>query len=136
MDIRLVFSSLTFMFVFYPWGEPVYILIMIFSTVFDYCNGLIIYKFKDNKKITKCVFLNSMIVNLGILGFFKYYNFFINNINHILHVNVATTSFPLPIGISFYTFQTMSYVIDLYFEKVEVQKNIISFGTYVTMFPQ
>ncbi len=53
MDIRLVFSSLTFMFVFYPWGEPVYILIMIFSTVFDYCNGLIIYKFKDNKKITK-----------------------------------------------------------------------------------
>ncbi|KGN03302.1 alginate regulatory protein [Clostridium novyi A str. 4570] len=159
----MVFSSLTFMFVFLPitlilyylspkslrnlviflaslvfyaWGEPIYILIMIFSTVFDYCNGLLIDKFKDNKKITRCVFLNSMIVNLGILGFFKYYNFLIGNINDILHINIATTSLPLPIGISFYTFQTMSYVIDLYFDKVEVQKNIISFGTYVTMFPQ
>ncbi|KGM96896.1 alginate regulatory protein [Clostridium novyi A str. 4552] len=159
----MVFSSLTFMFVFLPitlivyylspkslknlvmflaslafyaWGEPIYILIMIFSTVFDYCNGLLIDKFKDNKKITRFVFLNSMVINLGILGFFKYYNFLIGNINDILHINIATTNFPLPIGISFYTFQTMSYVIDLYFEKVEVQKNIISFGTYVTMFPQ
>ncbi|MCY6484120.1 MBOAT family protein [Clostridium aestuarii] len=122
--------------VFYAWGEPIYIFIMIFSTVFDYTNGLLIHKFRERRRIARLVFINSMVVNLGILCFFKYYNFIIYNINSLMHVNIDTPNLPLPIGISFYTFQTMSYVIDLYIGKVSVQKKIISFGTYVTMFPQ
>ncbi|CAG7839733.1 alginate regulatory protein [Clostridium novyi B str. ATCC 27606] len=159
----MVFSSLTFMFVFLPiilvvyylsprclrnliifiaslifyaWGEPIYILIMIFSTVFDYTNGLLIDRLRHKKRLCRFIFIDSMVINLAILSFFKYYNFIIANINNIMHAHIPSTDLPLPIGISFYTFQTMSYVIDLYFEKVEAQKNIISFGTYVTMFPQ
>lgn len=159
----MVFSSLTFLFaflpitiliyyivpkklrnlvllvmslVFYAWGEPIYILIMLFSTVFDYVNGLLIEKYRNRKGIAKGVFLNSVIVNLGILGFFKYYKFIIFNINSITGLNLPILDLPLPVGISFYTFQTMSYVIDVYLNKVKVQKSIISFGTYITMFPQ
>ena len=122
--------------IFYAWGEPTYIVIMIFSTVFDYTNGILIGKFRDRKGIKKAVFLNSIIVNLGILGFFKYYGFLIENINHIFNLSIVVKTLPLPVGISFYTFQTMSYVIDVYLDKVLIQKNIISFGAYVTMFPQ
>ncbi|WMJ80154.1 MBOAT family protein [Clostridium sp. MB40-C1] len=122
--------------VFYAWGEPVYILIMLFSTVFDYINALLIDKYRHKKLIPKLVFINSVVVNLGILSFFKYYNFFIGNVNDLFGLSIASQKLPLPVGISFYTFQTMSYVIDVYRNKVEVQRNIISFGTYVTMFPQ
>ncbi|MCY6958122.1 MBOAT family O-acyltransferase [Clostridium brassicae] len=122
--------------IFYAWGEPVYILIMLFSTVFDYINALLIERYRHKKLIPKLVFINSIIVNLGILSFFKYYNFLIGNINDLFGLSIASQNLPLPVGISFYTFQTMSYVIDVYRNKVEVQKNIICFGTYVTMFPQ
>ncbi|EJR91852.1 MBOAT family O-acyltransferase [Bacillus cereus] len=122
--------------IFYAWGEPVYIVIMIFSTIFDYFNGVLIGKYRDRKGITKAIFINSIIVNLGILAFFKYYGFVMDNINTIFNLNIQVESLPLPVGISFYTFQTMSYVIDVYLGKVQAQKNIISFGTYVTMFPQ
>ncbi|MFE6139412.1 MBOAT family O-acyltransferase [Bacillus sp. NPDC057893] len=122
--------------IFYAWGEPVYIVIMIFSTIFDYANGILIDKYKNRKGITKAIFINSIIINLGILGFFKYYGFVVDNINTIFNLNIQVETLPLPIGISFYTFQTMSYVIDVYLGKVQAQKNIISFGTYVTMFPQ
>ncbi len=123
-------------FVFYAWGEPIYILIMIFSTVFDYVNGLLIEKYKNQKIVTKSIILLSMTVNLGILCFFKYYGFIIANINVIFNLSMKSTHLPLPIGISFYTFQTISYVIDVYRGEVCAQKNIISFGTYVAMFPQ
>lgn len=122
--------------IFYAWGEPVYIVIMIFSTIFDYINGVLIDKYRDRKGITKAIFINSIIINLGILGFFKYYGFVVDNINTIFNLNLPVETLPLPVGISFYTFQTMSYVIDVYLGKVQAQKNIISFGTYVTMFPQ
>ncbi len=122
--------------IFYAWGEPVYIVIMIFSTIFDYFNGVLIDKYRDCKGITKAIFINSIIVNLGILAFFKYYGFVVDNINTIFNLNIQVETLPLPVGISFYTFQTMSYVIDVYLGKVQAQKNIISFGTYVTMFPQ
>ncbi|PEP91961.1 MBOAT family O-acyltransferase [Bacillus toyonensis] len=122
--------------IFYAWGEPVYIVIMIFSTIFDYFNGVLIDKYRDRKGITKAIFINSIIVNLGILAFFKYYGFVVDNINTIFNLNIQVETLPLPVGISFYTFQTMSYVIDVYLGKVQAQKNIISFSTYVTMFPQ
>ena len=122
--------------IFYAWGEPIYITIMLFSTVFDFFNGLAIEKYRDNKKISKIVLINSLVVNLGLLGFFKYSGFFVDNINAIFGADLSVKSLPLPLGISFYTFQTLSYTIDVYLDKVPVQKNIINFGTYVTMFPQ
>lgn len=111
-----------FSLVFYAWGEPIYILLMLFSTVLDYSCGLGIdyWKKKGNISLTKLFLLVSIITNLGLLGFFKY----------------SGLDLPLPIGISFYTFQTMSYTIDVYLGKTQVQKNIVSFGAYVTLFPQ
>ncbi|PEF33613.1 MBOAT family O-acyltransferase [Bacillus wiedmannii] len=159
----MVFSSLIFLFVFFPitlliyylapnrlrnlilfavslifyaWGEPIYITIMLFSTVFDFVNGLLIAKYKERKKLATIIFINSLVVNLGLLGFFKYAGFFADIFNSMFHLNIEVTQLPLPIGISFYTFQTMSYVIDVYLGKTQAQKNIISFGTFVTMFPQ
>lgn len=127
-----------FSLLFYSWGEPVYILIMLFSTVFDYANGLMIDRFYSKGKCsaTKMVLICSVVVNLGILGFFKYHNFFIENINALFGSNLLLINIALPIGISFYTFQTMSYTIDVYRREVSAQRNIISFGAYVTMFPQ
>ena len=124
--------------IFYAWGEPVYILIMLFSTVFDYVNGLLIDKFqKENKnRYAKIVLIVSVVGNLSILGFFKYSNFLITNLNSLFHFDLSLLSIALPIGISFYTFQTMSYTIDVYKKNVEAQKNLISFATYVTLFPQ
>lgn len=124
--------------IFYAWGEPVYILIMLFSTVFDYVNGLLIDKFQKEKKnrYAKIVLIVSVVGNLSILGFFKYSNFLITNLNSLFHFDLSFLSIALPIGISFYTFQTMSYTIDVYKKNVEAQKNLISFATYVTLFPQ
>lgn len=122
--------------IFYAWGEPVYILIMIFSTVLDYSCGRVIHAFRDHKVLPKLALVTSITVNLGMLGFFKYADFFITNVNHFLETPLDLLKIALPIGISFYTFQTMSYTIDLYKGKINVQKNIISFGAYVTMFPQ
>ena len=131
--LLLVFSLL-----FYGWGEPKYILIMLFSTVFDYCNGLAIGRFRrrQRKKGAKGVLILSVVGNLAILGFFKYTDFAINNINGLLGTAIPALGLLLPIGISFYTFQTMSYTIDVYRGLVPPQRNIIDFGAYVTLFPQ
>ncbi|WP_332841583.1 MBOAT family O-acyltransferase [Paraclostridium bifermentans] len=109
---------------------------MMFTTVFDYLIGLLINKYRRNKIKSKRIFIFAVLVNLGILGFFKYYGFVIENINSVFSLNIGYNQLPLPIGISFYTFQTLSYVIDVYLDKVKVQKSLISFGLYVTMFPQ
>ncbi len=124
--------------IFYAWGEPVYILLMIFSIVYNYVCGLEMdyYKKRGNQKAAKLAFIMSVVVNLGILGFFKYYGFLLENINAVLPIEIPYRELALPIGISFYTFQTLSYVIDVYLDKVAVQKNIIYFGTYISMFPQ
>lgn len=121
--------------VFYAWGEPVYVFVMIFSICFNFACGLLIEKFQHNKN-SKIVLIISLIINLGILGFFKYYGFLIDNLNFVFGINLSVKEYALPVGISFYTFQALSYVIDVYLGKVPIQKNIISFGTYITMFFQ
>lgn len=130
----LFFSSL----VFYAWGEPVYVLLMLFSTVVDYINGRLVYRFKNNNQTTKAkiVVISSMVINLGLLGFFKYADFFIGTVNGLFGTSIEFLNVALPIGISFYTFQTMSYTLDIYMNNEEPQKNIINFGAYVAMFPQ
>ena len=131
--LLLVFSLL-----FYGWGEPKYILIMLFSTVFDYCNGLAIGHFRTagKPKGAKAVLVVSVVGNLSILGFFKYTDFAITNLNGLLGTAIPALGLLLPIGISFYTFQTMSYTIDVYRGVVPPQRNIIDFSAYVTLFPQ
>ena len=123
---------------FYAWGEPVYVLIMLFSTVFDYTNGRLIEYFQNKNRPgkAKVVLVIDLVGNLGILGFFKYADFVIGNINSITGAGLTLLHIALPIGISFYTFQTMSYTIDVYRKVVPAQHNIIAFATYVTLFPQ
>lgn len=132
--ILLIFS----LFFFYAWDMPLYSLIMVFSTVFDYFNGIAIERFrnKGNEKATKVMLIISLVGNLAILCFYKYTNLFVTGINSILSTNIPLLNLALPIGISFYTFQTMSYTIDVYLSNCSVQKNIVNFATYVTMFPQ
>lgn len=123
---------------FYSWGEPVYVSIMLFSTIFDYGNGLAIEKCLSSgrKRAARAVLLLSVAGNLGILGFFKYSNFFIEIINAAGGTDFPLLELSLPIGISFYTFQTMSYTIDVYLGQAGAQKNLVQFGAYVAMFPQ
>lgn len=121
---------------FYSWGEVKYFPIMIISVIVDYCAGQGIKRF-GNKKIYRRLFLTmSLVVNLGMLFFFKYSNFFINNINALTGLAIPTISLALPLGISFYTFQTLTYTIDVYFNKVEPEDNIINFAAFVVLFPQ
>ena len=124
-----------FYLVFYAWGEPIYVLLMLFSIVINYFLALIIDK-KQKKYQRKGLLILAIIINLSIIGFFKYGDFFINNINMLFHSSIPNLNLGLPIGISFYTFQILSYVIDVYTKKVKVQKNIIYLGTYVALFPQ
>lgn len=123
---------------FYAWGEPVYVVLMLFSTVVDYTHGLLVHWFKEKGQTgkAKVVVFSSVVINLFLLCFFKYSDFLIQNINHIFGTSIAALNLGLPIGISFYTFQTMSYTIDVYRGDAKVQTNIISFGTYVALFPQ
>lgn len=124
--------------IFYAWGEPVYVLVMLFSTVFDYTNGRLIEHFKKKEHLgkAKAVLVIDLCGNLAILGFFKYADFVIGNINSITGAGLSLLNIALPIGISFYTFQTMSYTIDVYRGEVAAQHNILTFATYVTLFPQ
>lgn len=121
---------------FYAWGEPIYVSIMLFSTLLDYTCGRIIHHYRNHSFLPKIGLGISLLGNLGLLCYFKYANFFITNINTALGNSWKLIGLTLPIGISFYTFQTMSYTIDLYRGKISVQKNMINFGAYVTMFPQ
>jgi len=127
---------LIFSLVFYAWGEPVYIVLMIFSSIVDYTNGRMIEKYRDRNILPKVFLIVSVIVNLSLLGFFKYSNFLVENINSIFNISIAHEELRLPIGISFYTFQTMSYSIDVYRNKVKAEHNFVNFMAYVSMFPQ
>lgn len=124
-----------FSLIFYAWGEPVYVVLMVFSTVLDYTCGRLVEKHRGTSK-QKVGLIISICVNLGLLFFFKYTDFFIGTINGIFGASIPQLNLPLPIGISFYTFQTMSYTIDVYRGDAKMQKNIISFGAYVSLFPQ
>jgi len=159
----MVFSSLTFLFAylpivlavyylvpmrwrnlvlllvslfFYGWGEPVYVLVMIFSILMNWIFGNFISRYRDSdRKKAKHFLVGCIVVNLALLGFFKYWDFFASNLNH-LGLSLPILRLSLPIGISFYTFQTMSYPIDLYRKQTDPQKSLVSFGAYVCMFPQ
>ncbi len=124
--------------IFYGWSEPLYIFIMIFSICVDYVCGYLVWEHQDTcPKKAKYALIASVVLNLGVLGFFKYFDFFVINLAKIpVFSGLKPLGITLPVGISFYTFQTMSYTLDIYFKKAKVQKNIFSFGTYVTMFPQ
>lgn len=121
---------------FYAWGEPVYVLIMLLSAAIDYCAGRLMDRFDSNKNIRKATLLVSVVMNLSLLGIFKYGSFFIGSVNGIFGSAIPDPGLPLPIGISFFTFQSMSYTIDLYRRNIKVQKNFIDFAAFVTMFPQ
>ena len=130
-NIVLLVASL----VFYAWGEPKWIVVMIITSFVDFVAGKLIDKYKGTKK-AKLFLALSIILTLGALIVFKYMNFLTHNLNLLPFVNVKETSIALPIGISFYTFQVMSYVVDVYTGKVEVQKKYYKLLLYVSMFPQ
>ena len=128
---------LLFSLFFYAWGEPRYIVLMLVSICLNYLFGLAIEKAGEKKRLRTGLLWLCVAVNLGLLGYFKYFNFFLQIGNRLFGKEVlAYRDIALPIGISFYTFQTLSYIIDVYKGVVPVQKNFVSFGAYVTMFPQ
>ena len=131
-NLALLLTSL----VFYGWGEPIYISIMVLSILIDYTHGLLVEKYRSRDKLARWFVAESVLLNLGLLGFFKYWDFFAANLSLIPGVSIPTLGLPLPIGISFFTFQTMSYTIDVYRQDAPAQRNMVSFGAYVTMFPQ
>jgi Predicted membrane protein involved in D-alanine export len=127
---------LIFSLIFYAWGEPLYILLMLFSTLLDYTNGRLMERF-GTTKCRKTLFLCcSICINLLILAFFKYADFVVSLVNSILGTQIALPGIHLPVGISFYTFQTMSYIIDLYRGEVKAEHSYAAYLTYVSMFPQ
>ena len=131
-NLALLLTSL----VFYGWGEPIYISIMVLSILIDYTHGLLVEKYRSRDKLARWFVAESVLLNLGLLGFFKYWDFFAANLSLIPGISIPALGLPLPIGISFYTFQAMSYLIDLYRGDVPVQKSLVAFGTYVSLFPQ
>ena len=132
-NLVLLIASL----IFYSWGEPKYFPIMIASTLVDFFASQTIEHNRGSKRICRAALAFSMIFNLGSLFFFKYTNFFISNINNFTGLSIPLMrDLVLPLGISFYTFQTMSYTIDVYWNKVKAENNIINFGAFVTLFPQ
>ncbi len=133
-NLALLATSL----VFYGWSEPTYIWIMFLSIAIDYTCGRIVGKYRQtHPQKAKAALIASIALNLSILGFFKYIDFIIENLSYIpIFSRLEPLGVALPVGISFYTFQTMSYTLDVYLGEAKVQKNIASFGAYVTMFPQ
>ena len=127
----LLISSL----IFYGWGEPKYILLVLLSILVNFILGLLIERCTGTKK-AKFWLLLSVIFSLTMLGYFKYADFFIENFNTITELSLPVLNIALPIGISFYTFQILSYTIDIYYKRIKAQKNIIYFATYVVLFPQ
>lgn len=125
----LLISSL----IFYFYGEPIYILVMLGSILSAYIHGILIEKYQNYKKI---FLVTSIIISLGSLIIFKYSDFILNNLNLIFNTKLALLNLALPIGISFYTFQILSYIIDVYNKKVPAQKSLIKLATYVSLFPQ
>ena len=131
-NLFLLIASL----VFYAWGEPKYVLLMMLSITINYVFGLLMEKNRQNTRRLKLMLVLSVVIDLALLCFFKYTDFVISNINAAFDTGFDLLKLALPIGISFYTFQAMSYTIDVYRGDVKVQRNIIDFGMYISMFPQ
>ena len=130
------FALLVLSMIFYAWGEVRYLPIMVVSILVDYFCGQGIKRWGQKPALRRMFLIFSMVLNLGMLFFFKYTNFFLENISAITGLALPQLSLTLPLGISFYTFQTMSYTIDVYRGKVEAEDNIIDFGAFVVLFPQ
>ena len=128
--VLLVFSLL-----FYAAGEPVYISLLLLSSILNYIYALLVEKFRGRCG-AKIALVSSIVCNLLLLGFFKYADFLIGAVNGLLGTDIPLLKIPLPIGISFFTFQTMSYVIDVYRGEVPAERNIVMLGAYVSLFPQ
>ena len=160
---RVVFSSLVFLFaylvitlliyyitprkfrnlflffinlVFYGWGEPTLVLLMVFNIFFNYLGGFLVDRFRQDKRKKKLFLILTIVLDIGILAVFKYTGMITDTLNMLPFLNIPDLQISLPIGISFYTFQTMSYVIDVYRDDAPVSKSFINFGTYVALFPQ
>lgn len=132
-NVLLLIASLFF----YAWGEPVYVLIMLLSILLNYCFSLVVDKFDGQKEKQKTVVVISVIANLGILFVFKYAGFVVRNLNLLCGENlIPEPQLALPIGISFFTFQALSYVIDVYRKDAPVEKNPFYLGLYISFFPQ
>ncbi|EML9735206.1 MBOAT family protein [Bacillus cereus] len=131
-NIVLLFFSL----VFYAWGEPIYVFLMLFSILVNYWFGILLGNSRFTNGQRKLLLTFAIVMNIAILGYFKYANFLVDNINSILHTNIVLEKIPLPIGISFFTFHAMSYIIDIYKKKVDAQRNIFELALYFTVFPQ
>lgn len=129
---------LVFSLFFYGWGEPVYIALMLVTILVDYVGGILVAKYlPTSKKKAKAAMIAAIVINLTFLGFFKYWDFFMTALSALPFVpTLPTLGVTLPVGISFYTFQSLSYVIDVYRGDGRVQKNPATFGTYVVLFPQ
>lgn len=125
---------------FYAWGEAGYVSVMLVSIGLNYVSGLLIFKYQENKFISTLYLLLSLILNIGILVYFKYYNFILDNIDSLFtDVKISHNqqeSIHLPLGISFFTFQAISYIVDVYRKEVPAQKNILNLGLYISLFPQ
>ena len=131
-NVALLIGSL----IFYSWGEPVYVFLMIYSMFFNYFMAFQIRKEQSGGGSGRRNLLFTIIVNLAMLGFFKYFGFLMDTFNGIFHTNIHYTVLALPIGISFYTFQALSYIFDVYRNKVKPQSNLIKFALYLSLFPQ
>lgn len=125
---------LIFSLIFYAWGEPKSVILMLFSILFNYFFGILVEK--DNKYIKKSSLILACVYNLGVLFVFKYLNFSIDTFNELFNQNIEIAKIALPIGISFYTFQNLSYVIDVYRGNVKAQRKFLDLALYVSLFPQ
>lgn len=135
VDLRNVFL-LVVSLLFYTWGEPKFVLLMITSIVINYVMGLIIGGLEQSKLIWRRIaLLIAILANLGILSYFKYFDFFISNVNAIAGTQFSFKNIALPIGISFFTFQGLSYIFDLYMRKIKAQKNFVNIALYIALFP-
>lgn len=127
---------LLFSLVFYAWGEPRYVVLMIVSILINYGYGIWIDRAGQSERKRVTVLTSAIIVNIGLLGFFKYANFVVDLINSLFHTSLQLQPIPLPIGISFYTFHALSYLIDVYRRKEQAQRNLFKLSLYITFFPQ
>ena len=121
---------------FYAWGEPVYIVLMVLSILLNYFCGMDIENNSENEAKAKRSLIFAVVVNILLLVFFKYFGFFVESINGLFRVHIPYRELALPIGISFYTFQELSYIIDVYRGKVKAQHSLVNFALYVSLFPQ
>ena len=131
-NIFLFFINL----LFYGWGEPMLVFLMVFNIFFNYLGGYLVDKFRSDQKKKKLFLILTCALDIGILAVFKYTGLIVDTVNLLPFLNIPTVQISLPIGISFYTFQTMSYVIDVYRNDAPVSRSFINFGTYVALFPQ